>query len=141
MSTIPTLTRQPGWPERLVALIEDRRRTPFAWGVHDCCLFAADAVLAITGTDLAADWRGTYSSEHSAARMLQQQGGCEALVARHLPAYTHPLMAHRGDVVCVDLEGRATLGVVVGNGFWAAPGEHGLVMRPMAEVQRVYAVG
>ena len=48
------------------ALIAERRLMPFARGTNDCCMFAADAVLAMTGRDLAADWRGTYSDDRGA---------------------------------------------------------------------------
>lgn len=135
------LVRHLDWPERLAAFIESRRRSPFAWGQHDCCLFAADEVLALTGTDLAAELRGAYRTAEEAVQVLRRVGGCGALAARHLPEYARPLMAQRGDVVSVDLDGRETLGVVAGNGCWAAPGEGGLLFRPMAEVLRVFAVG
>jgi hypothetical protein len=44
-------------------------------------------------------------------------------------------MAGRGAVVCVRLGGLNTLGVAAGNLHWCAPGERGLVWRPMAEVK------
>ncbi|MBM3855052.1 MAG: hypothetical protein FJ399_18170, partial [Verrucomicrobia bacterium] len=39
-----TAGRLPDWPARLDAFIEQRRRSAFAWGVHDCCQFARAAV-------------------------------------------------------------------------------------------------
>jgi hypothetical protein len=53
-------TRLPDWPEQLAAFIEARRDMPFDWAVNDCCVLAADAVLAMTGRDFLADYRGRY---------------------------------------------------------------------------------
>lgn len=53
------------------------RARPFAWGRHDCALFAADWVLNETGHDPAAAWRGRYRSEAGAARAIEAAGGLE----------------------------------------------------------------
>ncbi len=42
------LARTPGWPRRLSDLVAERHGAAFAWGSRDCCLWAADAVLALT---------------------------------------------------------------------------------------------
>jgi hypothetical protein len=34
----------------------------FSYGRWDCCLFVCDAIRVMTGIDLAADYRGAYSS-------------------------------------------------------------------------------
>ncbi len=52
------MIRHADWPARLAAYIEAHRSAPFAWGVHDCVLFASGAIAAITGTDPAASFRG-----------------------------------------------------------------------------------
>lgn len=52
-----------GWEARLAGLVEARRRVPFAWGTNDCISFASDAVLALTGVDPLAQWRGTYGPD------------------------------------------------------------------------------
>jgi len=65
--------RAPDWRARLAAFIEARRATPFVWGAHDCCLFAADAVLAMGGPDVAAPLRG-YASRFGALRRLRRAG-------------------------------------------------------------------
>lgn len=97
----------------------------------------------------AADLRGTYGDERGAGQVLHRHGGLLAIVQARLPAYANALQAHRGDVVCVEIEitmgdhshWRPTLGIVAGNGMWAAPGEHGAVYRPVAEVRQAFAVG
>lgn len=59
------------WPTRLAEFIETRRFTPFKWGKNDCCLFAADAVLAMTGVDPAKRLRG-YRTALGAARKAKR---------------------------------------------------------------------
>ncbi len=135
------LARPSGWPEALAELLTARHRAAFAWGTVDCCMFVADAVEAITGEDIAADLRGEYSDEAGADALLDSLGGVVALAdARLSGRHEEPMLARRGDVVCVTLEGRETLGVVMGNGQWAAPGPRGLVLRPMAEVTLAWRV-
>lgn len=126
-----SLQRHPDWPERLAAAIDARRDVPFAWGANDCCLFAADIVLAITGVDLAADLRGMRRA--AAARYARQAGGVRALAASRLPEVA-PALAGRGDVVCAVVGDREYLGVRITGSAWCAPGAHGLVFRPAGEV-------
>jgi hypothetical protein len=137
------------WPEQLADLLAARLNAPFGWGVNDCCLFACDAVQALTGWDPAGPedagglgLRGTYADMPGAARILADRGGVKALaVAAFGEPRELPLMAQRGDVVCVQLDGRDTLGIVAGTGHWCAPGSDGLVFRPMSEVVAVWAIG
>ena len=60
------ITRYQDWQTRLDRFIRERRSLPFAWGVNDCCLFAADAAKAICGVDFMADFRGRYSDAEGA---------------------------------------------------------------------------
>ena len=50
------------WEHRLTRYVTEVACTGFAHGSHDCALFAAGAVEAITGIDPGARWRGRYSS-------------------------------------------------------------------------------
>lgn len=122
-----TATRLPDWPERLAEAIEARRHVPFAWGSNDCCLCAADIILAITGRDPAAPWRGRYSNEDEAAVLLRE--GLEAVVAGAMVLFgaeeIPPLTAGRGDLALIPLENETLLGVVL-SGTIAAPGKDGL---------------
>lgn len=128
----PTKLRRHDWPERLAALLAERMAAPFAWGANDCCLFAADALHAQWGIDVASHLRGHYSSAAEAARVLQQEGGVRG-IANQVLGQPLPLasLAQRGDVACVCLEGRDTLGVVLDSGQWAAPGPNGLFVCPL----------
>ena len=76
------LRRLEDWPERLAEAIEAANERPFSWGRHDCCLFACDAVMAMTGVDPAKPFRGKYKTKRGAfgvlkrfAALRQAQGG------------------------------------------------------------------
>lgn len=124
-----TTTRYPDWPERLSDFIESRRHQKFKWGTQDCSMFACDSVLAITGTDIAIEQRGTYYTASGALRIIKDAGGLRNLVK--LPE-KHPGLAQRGDLVLVDQDGRELLGICLGDTY-ASAGADGLVFRPMAE--------
>lgn len=66
--------RLPNWDIKLTGYVESVTTTPFTWGEHDCCLFAANAAKLITGVDFAQDFRGKYSTELGAARALKRYG-------------------------------------------------------------------
>jgi hypothetical protein len=123
--------RHEDWPQRLAAAIEAARRRPFAWGQHDCVMFAAGVVLALTGSDPMARWRGTYDDALSALRALEREGGMEALWTRALGPAMPPLTAQRGDVVLFDQPDIGeTIGVCTGH-MIAGPGRDGALFVPM----------
>jgi hypothetical protein len=66
--------RLPDWEARLAAYLEPLRLRAFAWGAHDCCTFAAGAVLAMTGVDAMGEFRGRYSTAIGSARALRRFG-------------------------------------------------------------------
>lgn len=131
------MQRHDNWPEALAEFIDARRNELFEWGRNDCALFAADAVLAMTGVDLAEKLRG-YKTASGAARKIKAAGGMRQLASSLTEK--HPGMAQRGDVVLVEIDGRETFGIVAGNAKWCAPGVDGLVFRPMDEVNIVFGV-
>lgn len=142
MRLAPSTPRRPGWPERLAALIEERRRAPFRWGSQDCCCFAADAVLALTDRDPMGQHRGQYADE-AGADALMGENGLEALVAEMLAefgAQDCPAgFAQRGDVALVLAGNALTLGVVLDQ-VVAAPGLRGLEFVPVSAIQRAWSV-
>lgn len=133
------MKRLPDWPERLIEFIEARRVRAFSYGENDCGLFAADAIYAITGVDLAESWRG-YASAQGAARKVKKSGGMRGIAAAAGLDERHAGFAQRGDLVLADVEGRETFGIVVGDGNWCGPGADGLVFRPMSDVIAVFGV-
>jgi len=86
----------------------------FAWGICDCCLWAADWVHAVTGRDPASKLRGTYRTHRGAEAIVSAYGGMVGFVDAHLS----PLGVVRtsdplpGDVAVVETPGGAALGIV-----------------------------
>lgn len=113
------------WEQRLSAFVAERMQMPFEWGRNDCCLFAADAVKAMTGTDHAAGLR-VHTSALEAVRLVEQRGGLRQIATDALGESVSPLMATVGDVVVLVNEGRELLAVCNG-GTAIAPGEQGMV--------------
>ena len=128
MPLIQLPTKLPDWEQRLHAFIDGRKTSPFAWGSNDCCLWAADAVLAMTGIDIADKFRGKYDSEASCMAMLKSLGysDIETMIRKELTSWqltpVQPTFAHRGDLVMsmqanqpalcvVGLDGKHSLGV------------------------------
>lgn len=141
-----TLQRRSDWPERLVAVLSAARRKPFVWGEHDCWLFAATAIEAMTGVDLAAKDRGTYSTRTGATRALKRvlaghgtKGGVEALPAVYGLAETTRGHAKRGDLALVPTPIGPAFGIVSGVDV-ACAGQDGLVRVPIAEATHVWSV-
>ncbi len=138
-----TFARLPGWEDRLHALVEERRHRPFAWGSHDCGLFAADSVLGTTGLDFMDGLRGHYDSALGATRILQRHGCADIVdlvIARGFIGRQHVLDARRGDIVCAEGGAGLTLGVVCGARFaWAGP--DGLLFVSIDRATRAWRVG
>jgi hypothetical protein len=120
-------------------LIAERLRAPFAWGLHDCCLWAADAVLVQTGVDHAAPWRGTYRNARGAARVVRELGGMETIGAM-AGELIRPLQAALGDVGLLHRGDRDMLGVCAGQ-EWLVPSDHGLVPLRLEEAAMAWRVG
>lgn len=98
------MKRLDNWRARLSDEMDRQRTAPFDWGTHDCGLgFAGGIVLALTGEDVAAPYRGRYTTMIGAARLLKKEG-CETvgdLLARHF-AEIDPAQASIGDLGVVE---------------------------------------
>jgi len=124
------MRRIENWPFALSRFLTERQAVPFVWGASDCCLFAADAVVAITGEDFAAGYRGTYATEEEAQALLEAAGGVAALAGAVGPRCL-PTEARRGDVVLteggalgvVDDSGRRVALYVAGRGLSRLPAD------------------
>lgn len=111
--------RRADWKLQLIQFMGDAARTPFQPGVHDCALFAAGAVLAMTDVDFAADFRGKYSSIKGGLKRLQKAGYADHVaLAAALFTEIAPAFAAPGDLAVVpDVQGEA-LGIVQGQGIY-----------------------
>lgn len=109
------MTRYSDWQRRLHETIEAASGRPFLYGRHDCCLFAADCIQAMTGSDPAEGWRGRYRSASGARRILRKHfgGSLAAGWTRTLGApLASPLLAQRGDIAVVLNDETEATGVV-----------------------------
>jgi len=138
------ITRKENWPAAFAAIIAERRNAPFAWGSNDCCLFSCDVILAITGTDLAADFRSQYDTVLSAARVLKAHGGVERIAetqtaAHGCPEWQRVTQARRGDVVLFDTDHGPALGICDGR-VALFTGPSGLHPVPLTETRRAWRI-
>ena len=128
--------RRDDWLVRLERLIADAEGKSFAWGQHDCCTFAMDAVEAVTGTHPLPGLRGSYDTRFGAQRRMTEQGFENLEHALDVHAGTRratPRMAQRGDVALV---APFAVGVVDGAGLVACLNADacGLVRLPPSEI-------
>jgi hypothetical protein len=149
------LERFPDWLERLSLYLEVRRDERFEWGEHDCGLFAAGAVKAITGVDVS-EPVGAYADKLGAAEYLREKGyrTLKGAVTKKLGKPVHPSHCQKGDII---LRHKA-VGVCVGRFTWFVgeeptailveeDGEHsfiyryGLVAVPTLECHAGWKVG
>ena len=99
------MARIDNWERHLAEAIDVARVKPFAWGLHDCVTFAFETRMTLTGgADMAALWRGRYSTALGSARVMRRLGwgSLEEMGHALLGAPREaPLLAQRGDIVLV----------------------------------------
>jgi len=154
-----TRKRQKHWATRgYHEFLRARACEPFAWGKNDCALFAADGILAITGVDIATDFRGKYFTEPAAMALIRSLCAVPAGTAPTVAdaavycAEKHgliewadkkgaplPKLARRGDlVVFLAPTGSMVAGLVHLSGQIVAQGEKGLYMFPISKALRAW---
>jgi len=150
------LQRKEYWDTReFHAFLLERAIAPFVWGANDCCLFAANGIQAMTGTDIADDFRGKYSSEVRAFGLIRTVTGAGAdpttavadaaawCAAKHgLVEWGYPLQAQRGDLVVIENGARLIAGLVHLNGrdVVAVAESGGIVRLPASAIRRAWRV-
>ena len=119
------MARREDWPERLAAFVEARLDMPFQWGPNDCSSFGAAAVVAMTGELPALP---TYAGERDALRLIAERS-LRARVGEVMGDEIAVAFAQRGDIGLLDVAGRETVAVCLGDLF-AVPGTEGVLMLP-----------
>lgn len=138
------MKRLPDWNARLHAFVDSVKRSPFAWASHDCfCGWAADAVEAMTGEDIATAYRSAYSTPKGAVDVMKAAGFATLadLVASHLPEI-HLSQAHVGDIAAIEDDSPFgyTLGIVNGEMILVL-GERAMGTVPLFSAARAFKVG
>lgn len=106
------IERRSDWEARLSAYLAERvNALQFLWGKSDCALYTADAVLEMTGTDIAAPFRGKYSTAVGSAKALKKYGAGTLKDTFDTLLPPKPVgYARRGDVVMHD----GAVGICIG---------------------------
>lgn len=130
----PVRHRLPDWQPRLEAFLAQRRTQPFAWGLNDCCTFAADCVQAITGQDPAPPGLRAHRTAKQAYRAIKRHGGVAAIARAAMGAPVPAALACVGDVVMVaaGAGGREALAVCNGSTVML-PTSRGLASMALAD--------
>ena len=103
------------WESRLSAYVTTVAREGFEYGRHDCALFAAGAVEAVTGTDPGPAFRGRYSTLKGGLKAVRKAGFSDHVAVMRASCPAIP----RASVMAADLAiigdgAEAALGVVQG---------------------------
>lgn len=132
--------RAQDWQARLVAYLHGAAREPFAFGRHDCALFSAGAVEAMTGADMARDWRGRYSTMRGGLRALRKAGYADHVaLAASMFEDVAPSLAQPGDLAVVPTDDGPALGVVQGEAVYVL-GPQGLGLVSILRAERAFRV-
>ena len=143
------MTKHPDWQYRLQRFLVGWQSAPFCYGQCDCCLFVAHALLAMTGTDLGARFRGRYRTHAEALAVCEEHAGSRSVAAlvesifrEHGLAEIPALCAQRGDVVLIRRSGSDySLGIVALNGREIlGVGEQGFLRIPLERGSRAWRV-
>lgn len=145
------LTREHNWELLLHNYIDSKRSVEFAWGVSDCALFVCDGIQAMTGTDVAGEFRGKYSDQAGAVATIKSVTGGSTVedaavyIAQQnaMKEWGGPLYAQRGDAVLFDTPDQGpALGLLYLDGKSALfVGRNGLQRMPAKKCRRAWRVG
>lgn len=121
----------------LAPVIDGYRKTPFAWALHDCALFAARCVDAQLHTrfewNILRDYH--YESAISAVRIVKEAGGWEPIITRYMGPSVPAESLGFGDVVLAHgpepFERTSLLGIC-DEELIMVPGFAGLEWQPMS---------
>ncbi|MCE9679622.1 hypothetical protein LZP69_10665 [Shewanella sp. AS1] len=125
----------------LADFVNQQRHRPFVWGEHDCCLMAADWLKANGRGDLAAEFRGKYTTAFGAIRAYRREGyfSIADLLAAKLGEPTSTLLLRRGAVVLLDTPTGDVVGLYQGSDCFAL-GPDGLVSYPKTQIKQGWNV-
>lgn len=136
------MIRKPDWRGQLSRYIEHTKVLPFEWGELDCGLFAAGAVEAMTGVDVAANLRRKYTNMAEFQNLLKIRGYTDyaAFVGEHFERVSpSPVFAQHGDIAAVNTPDGIALGIVGGSEIFVMM-QTGLGVVPLTDAKRAWRV-
>ncbi len=138
------MKRHAYWPSALERVIHKARRRSFRRGTHDCALFVAGCIWAMTGVDFSEPFRGKYRTPEGAEALLKAQGAKTLgdFVTLKLGAPVAVLQAGRGDVVeFMTPSDGLSLGIIDNSGMRIATvAEKGLIFIDKKSATRAWRV-
>lgn len=135
------MRRKENWFESLTAYIDSVMDKEFIWGEHDCCLFSAACVEAMTGHDYMAEERDTYDSQETAQEALK--GRTLYMATKKKLGKPNPLAtAQRGDVIYHVFPTGPALGICIGADalFVGREIKEGLVSVPVMDCSKSFRI-
>lgn len=132
------------WEVRLESHITASVHRLFRYGCFDCCIFAADAILEMTGVDVMKKLRD-YKGAKAAKRILSDLGGMEKaleiIAGENRMDEVAVLKAQRGDMVLIPGK-RPAVGILSLDGSWVVvPSVRGVYRIPLTLCKRAWRVG
>jgi hypothetical protein len=132
--------RAPDWRRKLELYVAAAASRRFDFGEHDCAMFAAGAVAAMTGADPAAPYRGRYGTLNEGLELLRAAGFGDHLdMADSLFEEIPVARARPGDLAAVAAGEGDALGVVQGEHVYLV-GPGGLRLVPLTDASRAWRV-
>jgi hypothetical protein len=134
------MKRLPDWNASLHVYVDAVKRSPFDWGAHNCATFAAGAVEAMTGENLAKGYR--FKTERGALSAMMREGfnNLADMAASKLPEI-HISQARIGDIAAIptDTPFGFVLGIVNGEMILALRPD-GMGLAPLLSATRAFRV-
>lgn len=137
-------TKRQDWEFRLEFHVAACVHRQFRYGLFDCCTFAADAILEMTGVDVMKKLRG-YTGSQAAKKLLERLGGMEraleTIASENKMEEVAVLKAQRGDMVLIRGK-RPAVGILSLDGSWVVvPSLRGIYRVPLMLCARAWRVG
>ena len=134
--TIPN--RLPDWRHRFNAYLAATEGVPFRPGKHDCALFCAGGIKALTGFDPARGWRG-YRTLAGGQKKLAKAGYANWWDMLENCEHTDPSKARVGDVVLAEGDGDFAGGLCLGLHIKVL-GINGAALLPRSAIVRSFGI-
>lgn len=136
--------RKKDWEARLEFHVTACVHRLFRYGYFDCCTFAADAILEMTGVDVMNRLRN-YKGAKAAKELLLSLGGMEKalemIAAENRMTEVAVLKAQRGDMILIRGK-RPAVGILSMDGTWVVvPSTRGIYRIPLGMCARAWRVG
>lgn len=134
------LTRKQDWQLHFEKCVSDNYNKKFEWGTHDCWLWSANLVLAITGEDIAKEYRGKYNSARTALEIIKTYGGISELCTKYVGKEpVSPLFASVGDLVLIEYLRQEAMAICDGRTVLTT-GSDGLLSLPISTTIKAWRI-